>query len=114
MLALMVLGASLAGAFSAETARAAGFTGPGPDLITVQQARTMNDDTIVALKGNIIKNLGGESYTFQDATGTIEVEIDHEVWRGQQVGPDDIVLITGEVDKDWNHITIDVDTLVKQ
>ncbi|MDR1125417.1 MAG: NirD/YgiW/YdeI family stress tolerance protein [Deltaproteobacteria bacterium] len=114
LLALALLTASLAGFAGAGSALAAGFTGPGPDLVTVQQVRGMNDDAGVTLKGNIIKNLGGESYTFQDATGSIEVEIDHEIWRGQQVGPDDTVLISGEVDKDWNQITIDVDSLVKQ
>ncbi|MDR0685538.1 MAG: NirD/YgiW/YdeI family stress tolerance protein [Spirochaetaceae bacterium] len=83
-------------------------------LVTVQQALTLHDDAALSLKGNIIGHLGGESYTFKDATGTMEVEIDDEVWRGQQIGPDDPVLISGEVDRDWRRITIDVDRLVKQ
>lgn len=91
-----------------------GFSGPGPDLVTVQQAMQMRDDSRVTLKGNIIKSLGDEDYLFQDATGTIQVEIDHEVWRGQNIGPQDLVVISGEVDKDWNHTSVDVSTLVKQ
>ncbi len=121
LLALFLLSGSLAGlalapasAQAAETFQAAGYTGPGPDLLTVQQALTMNDDSIVALKGKIVKNLGDDHYLFQDATGTIEIDIDDDAWRGQQVGPEDLVLVSGEVDRDWTQITIDVESLVKQ
>lgn len=118
-LALLTLTLACAGAGSALAAEGyapqkAGFTGPGPDLVTVQQALTMGDDAIVSLRGNIAKSLGDEHYLFQDATGSIEVEIDDDDWRGQQVGPEDTVLITGEVDRGWSKITIDVDRLVKQ
>ena len=90
---------------------AGGFNGPGPDLVTVKEALSMGDDARVSLKGNIVKNLGDEEYTFQDATGTIEVEIDDDIWRGRTVGPEDVVIISGEVDKDWRSTTIDVSSL---
>jgi uncharacterized protein (TIGR00156 family) len=90
-----------------------GFSGPGPDLVTVQQALTMWDDARVTLRGNITHSLGDEDYIFADATGSIEVEIDHHVWRGQQITPQDEVIISGEVDREWNHVSIDVSSVVK-
>ncbi|MDI5434721.1 NirD/YgiW/YdeI family stress tolerance protein, partial [Salmonella enterica subsp. enterica serovar Kentucky] len=41
-------------------------------------------------------------YVFKDATGTINVDIDHKRWNGLTVTPQDTVEIQGEVDKDWN------------
>ena len=91
-----------------------GFTGPGPSLATVQQAQGMGDDTRVSLKGNIVNSLGDEAYTFKDATGTIEVDIDNEIWRGQTINPEDVVTISGEIDREWNHTSVDVSSVVKQ
>ena len=91
-----------------------GFSGPGPDVVTVKQALEMRDDARLSLRGKIVKNLGDETYLFQDATGTIEVEIDHEVWRGLNVTPGDAVVISGEVDRDWTHRSIDVSSIVKE
>ncbi|RUS65730.1 hypothetical protein CUZ56_02575 [Saezia sanguinis] len=90
-----------------------GFSGPGPDLVTVQQALAMRDDARVSLQGSITRSLGDETYMFVDATGSIEVEIDHRVWRGQQITPQDVVVISGEVDREWNHVSIDVSSVVK-
>ena len=98
----------------ALAAERGGFSGPGPALVTVKQALEMPDDAKVTLKGKIVKSLGDDSYVFQDATGTIEVEIDHDVWRGQNITPEDVVVITGEMDKDWNHKAIDVSSLTKE
>ncbi|SBV91287.1 conserved hypothetical protein [uncultured delta proteobacterium] len=100
-----------AGAFSASTG---GFKGPAADLATAKQASQMRDDAKVTLKGNIVKSLGDETYTFQDASGTIEVEIDDDVWRGQTIVPGDVVVISGEVDKDWTHTSVDVSSITKQ
>ena len=94
--------------------RGGGFTGPGPALSTVQQAKDMRDDAHVALRGRIIQHLGGKHYVFQDETGTINVDIDDKHWRGQNVGPNDVVEIYGEVEKDWNELEIDVDRIVKK
>lgn len=78
-----------------------GFQGPGPRIISVQEALQMPDDTKVALRGNIVQHLGGDDYAFQDATGTITLEIDDKRWRGQSITPQDTVEITGKVDRDW-------------
>jgi len=90
-----------------------GFSGPGIHVSTVQQAKALRDDSHVVLKGHIIRSLGDEKYLFKDVTGTITVEIDDEDWRGTQVTPSDLVEISGELDKEWNKIEIDVSQIKK-
>lgn len=85
-----------------------GFQGGLVSATTVEQAKQLSDDSWVVLKGHIIKQVGRKNYIFKDATGEIQVEIDQKKWRGQSVTPDDLVEISGEVDKDWNSIEIDV------
>lgn len=92
-----------------------GFTGPGTDvsLITIEQAKGLNDDAMVILRGNIQKKIGDEMYLFTDSTGSINVEIDDDDWMGLNVGPNDVVEIKGEVDKGWTSIEIDVNQIQK-
>lgn len=105
---------ALASGFNGPGNAGGGFSGPGPALITVQQALEMRDDARVSLKGSIVNSLGDEAYIFRDATGTIEVDIDNDVWSGLTVGPEDVITISGEVDKEWTHTSIDVSSVVKQ
>lgn len=90
-----------------------GYSGPGPALVTVEQAKGMSDDAMVALKGNITQHLGGKKYEFKDATGTITVEISGKRWQGQNIGPDDLVEIHGEIDKEWTSIKIEAKRIIK-
>ena len=90
-----------------------GFTGPSIEVITIEQAKGMSDDTFVILRGNITQNIGDELYVFTDGTGTINIEIDDEDWNGQNVGPEDLIEIRGEIDKGWTSIEIDVDSVSK-
>ena len=94
--------------------RGGGFTAPGPALSTVQQAKDMRDDSPVTLQGHIVQHLGDDHYLFKDNTGTINVEIDHKRWQGQNVGPNDLVEISGEVEKDWSELGIDVKRIIKK
>lgn len=92
-----------------------GYSGPGPSLVTVEQAKGMRDDAKVVLQGYIVQSLGGDHYMFKDDTGNIMVDIDMKVWAGQQVGPDDLVEIYGEVEKEWfEPDEIDVKRLIKR
>lgn len=91
-----------------------GYKGPGPALVTVEQAKTMRDDAHVALKGYIIQNLGDKDYLFKDSTGTITVEISSKRWQGLSIGPEDLVEIHGEVDKDWSEVEIEVKRIIKR
>lgn len=78
-------------------------------ITTVSAAQEADDDSWVSLTGNILRQLGEERYLFQDSTGTIIVEIDHEDWRNVPVNPETTVRICGEVDRDWLTKEIDVE-----
>ena len=114
--AVLLLGPGLAVAKNNDggyTGNQAGYSGPGPALVTVEQAKSMRDDDHVTLRGYIIQNVGGKNYVFKDDTGTVNVEISEKRWEGQQVGPDDLVEIQGEIDKDWTEFEIEVKRLIK-
>ena len=96
-----------------STAQAGGFTGPSGAVTTVANAKSLRDDTWVTLRGKITERVSDDLYKFQDATGVINVDIDHKRWNGVTVGPQDTVEIQGEVDKDWNSVDIDVKQIRK-
>lgn len=91
--------------------QAGGFQGPGLAPSSVAEALKLNDDTPVVLVGQIEKSLGDEKYLFKDASGSVTVEIDNEDWRGVTVTPKDIIVIQGEIDKDFFKTEIDVDSV---
>ncbi|MGD9851104.1 MAG: NirD/YgiW/YdeI family stress tolerance protein [Nitrospirales bacterium] len=70
-------------------------------ITTVSAAQEVKDDTWVTLSGTILRQLGEERYLFQDATGTMVVEIDHEDWENVTADPKTILRISGEIDRDW-------------
>jgi len=85
---------------------------PSMAVMTIEQVQGLGDDAPVILEGMITQAVGDEKYTFQDPTGaTIIVEIDDENWNGLKPNPKDMVIITGELDRDGNIIEIDVDTI---
>ncbi|KAF1069588.1 MAG: Protein YgiW [Pseudomonas citronellolis] len=100
---------------------AAGYTGPGSDaakpasqaqVTTVSAAKSAHDDTPAVLEGTITKRLHGDHYEFKDATGSIQVEIDHDEWpQGAEVSATTKVRLTGEVDHDRKGTEIDVDRI---
>ncbi|MBQ4777711.1 YgiW/YdeI family stress tolerance OB fold protein [Pectobacterium versatile] len=90
-----------------------GFIDQQSSLTTVDKAKELRDDSWVTLSGNIEKRIGDENYLFRDATGTMEVEIDHKRWNGQMVSPTDKVEIQGELDKDFNSVELDVKQIRK-
>lgn len=81
-------------------------------LTTVLEAKKMGDNAYVRLQGKLTSKTGDEKYLFRDATGTIEVEIDDEDWGGVQAGPKDTVIIEGEIDREWNSTTVDVNRVI--
>ncbi len=93
----------------------AGFKGPGATArtATVKEAMTMPDDSEVVLTGHLVKKLQDEHYLFRDDTGTIEVEIEDETFRGQDGAPQDKIKIAGEVDLDGRRVSVDVDRVEK-
>lgn len=95
------------------TQAAGGFNGPNTGAMTVEKAKTMSDDTWVTLRGNIEQRIGGDHYTFRDASGTMNVDIDHKRWNGQTITPKDTVELQGKIDKDWNSVELDVKQITK-
>jgi uncharacterized protein (TIGR00156 family) len=96
-----------------STAQGGGFTGPSGAVTTVTNAKSLRDDTWVTLRGKIVERISDDLYKFQDASGVVNVDIDHKRWNGVTVGPQDTVEIQGEVDKDWNSVEIDVKQIRK-
>ncbi|HIF3242318.1 TPA: YgiW/YdeI family stress tolerance OB fold protein [Salmonella enterica] len=94
-------------------AQQGGFSGPNGSSTTVESAKSLRDDAWVTLRGNIVERISDDLYVFKDATGTINVDIDHKRWNGLTVTPQDTVEIQGEVDKDWNSVEIDVKQISK-
>lgn len=89
-----------------------GYTGASQAQNTVvSNIKNLRDGQFVTLKGNIVAKVGHEKYTFKDSTGSILVEIDDDNWGGLQVSGSDTVIISGEVDKDWNSLSVEVDTI---
>lgn len=82
-------------------------------MTTVANAKSLRDDTQVTLRGKIVERISDDLYKFGDASGVINVDIDHKRWNGVTVGPQDTVEIQGEVDKDWNSVEIDVKQIRK-
>lgn len=82
-------------------------------ISTVRDAKEMNDDAYITLRGYIEKRIKSDKYLFRDSTGTVEIEIDDDDWHGVTVGPQDLVEITGEVDAGWISIEIDVKRIRK-
>lgn len=94
--------AQTGGGFANPPPNPGGFAGPGPgnSALTVKDALKQRDDSWVVLQGRIVASLGDEKYTFQDATGSVVVEIDDEDWRGITVTPETNLEISGELDKE--------------
>lgn len=67
---------------------------------------------MLRLKAKSSKNRQRE-VSFEDQSGSIDIEIDDKDWRGLVVGPDDVVIIEGEVDKGWTKLEIEVDNIRK-
>jgi uncharacterized protein (TIGR00156 family) len=90
-----------------------GFTGPGLQTVSVQEAKSFRDDTPVLLRGNILRYLGDEKYMFADDSGSIIVEIDDRLWRDIFVSENDLIEISGEVDRDFNRVEIEANSIKK-
>jgi uncharacterized protein (TIGR00156 family) len=92
----------------------AAYNGPqGQGTMSVAQLKNLADDSWVTLEGRLIQYLGDDNYIFRDASGQVKVEVDQDVWRGVNVGPNDLIRIYGELDHNWNRAKVDVESLTK-
>lgn len=82
---------------------------------TVAQALQLKDDAQVRLTGKISQSVGDEKYQFKDASGSIVLDIDDELWQAKPLMPNQTVTIIGEVDVDHlpkKRVQIDVEQLI--
>jgi uncharacterized protein (TIGR00156 family) len=103
----------LALTFFAAHAQQGGYKGPGAVAITVAEAKNLRDDSPVILRGKIERFLGDEKYLFSDDTGNITIEIDNKVWGTLSVDQNDLVEVTGEIDRDFRAIEVEIRTIRK-
>lgn len=79
--------------------------------VTIAEARELDDDTKVLLEGYIVEKVRDEYYIFRDETDEIELEIEDHHWGDNEMDPEQVVHIYGEVDRDDGVFTIEVDRL---
>ena len=94
---------------------AGGFSGPSSSAVisTVTQAMQAPDEACCVLEGKITsRGPKHERYVFQDATGSITVDIDDKLFAGRTVTPQNTVRLHEEVDVEhYGYREIDVDVL---
>ncbi len=79
--------------------------------MTVEEALKQKDNSYVTIKGNIVKRISGDTYIFEDSTGTINVEIDANKWQGIFANKRDKLELSGEIERDFDFIKLDVDNV---
>ncbi len=89
-----------------------GFVNDAETIVTVRQVEALRDDVPVIVQGKIVQRMGNEKYLFEDATGSIIIEIDDEDWAGQTVSPTNTVKLYGDVDAGLFKSEIDVDRVI--
>jgi uncharacterized protein (TIGR00156 family) len=90
-----------------------GYRGPGAEPVTVEAAKSLQDDYPVTVRGKIERLWGDEKYLFADDTGSIIVEIDDRIWRGISVDQNDTVEITGEIERGFIRVEIEASSIKK-
>ena len=88
----------------------------GPvQAVTVSQAKSLPDHTLVVLTGSIVASLGREKFTFRDSTGEITIDIDRNLWvlLDVSVETNDQVEIRGELDVEKRVTEVDVKFIKK-
>ena len=97
-----VFGVMVIAAGSMASVALAQYTGPTAvnTPSTVKQILdNPREDQYVRLEGKLIRKLSADAYTFQDATGMIEVEIEPEIFPKTAVDEKTTVILMGEVDR---------------
>lgn len=81
-------------------------------ISTIASLDNARDGNMVRLQGKVVRALRDERYELADATGSVVVEIDHELWQGRAITPNDTITVVGEVDVEYRptkQITVDVE-----
>ena len=75
--------AALAG--SAQAQYVGPTTGPAAPANVAAILKNPVDDQAVVLRGNLLRKVGNEKYTFSDGTAEIRVEIDDKVFMNRKI-----------------------------
>ena len=98
----------------ASTQVSAEFTGAGAteaDTTVEQVIEEREEDRDVSMTGFLVKQIDEERYWFKDHTGDIQVEIDPAAFSGTEVTPEMKIRLTGEVEVEFEAVTVDVSSL---
>ena len=95
----------------AANAQQGGYRGPGVGAITVEESRNLRDGSSVVLQGKIERFLGTEKfvfpkYLFTDNSGSITILIFDGVWGDLSIDHNDIVEITGIIQRQFTDAEI--------
>lgn len=77
-----------------------GFQQATPSAISVKQALSAADNSMITLVGNITQQIDDDEFWFTDGTGQIKIEIKKRVWNGLNVDSKDKVKIYGKLDNE--------------
>lgn len=79
--------------------------------MTLSEAKSAADDSLVSIRGFIVKRLSDDEYLLKSANETLTVEIDDHLWQGIQITDKHEVEIKGEIDQDWDRTELEADKL---
>ena len=86
-----------------------GFQQATPAAISVKQALSAADNSMITLVGNITQQIDDDEFWFTDGTGQIKIEIKKRVWNGLNVDSKDKVKIYGKLDNEvFEKVELDV------
>ena len=98
---LLALSTSAAFAsFNGNNAQGGFQGGDQGQQLTVKQALSAKDNSMISLVGNITQQIDGDEYLFTDGTDQIKLEIKNSVWNGLNVGPQDKIRVYGKLDNE--------------
>ncbi|PDO89170.1 YdeI family stress tolerance OB fold protein [Kosakonia pseudosacchari] len=82
--------------------------------MTVKQAKALHDGASVSLRGNLVEKESGDLYLFRDKTDQVQVYIPVAIFDGKSVSPDELVGISGSLDKKQQPVRVRVTHFQKQ
>lgn len=68
------------------------------NVVTIAQAKKLSDESGVTIKGKITKHIAGDDFELGDSTGTINIDVDDDLWKPLNLKVGDLVHVVGEVD----------------
>lgn len=90
----------------------AGYSGPHAGSTVAEILKAPKDDSVVLLRGAIVRKVGRTQYVFSDGTGEIGVKIKAKRFPAETVDEKTRVEITGEVETSFRKAPeIDVDSM---